>query len=509
MNTLGNIAEHLKNLLTSPLKVGALELSATAVKYLTIRGGSILQASLRLPPGIIEKGVIVNRPLLIAALKNLHNQILPDAQAPINVIATIPSHVIYAQSFTVPLVASEHLEESIRLNLQMISPNNIEDSYYDYQEIQTNKDLANIDLLGAFAPSGPVHGYEQALRETGFVPVAVEFPGLALARLVRERWGGIEATQDYLLIHIGGEGVLLLILKNGNLTFHHFTPWSDLGTTESTGPLSFSTIKSFLDRELQRVLNFYLSRTGKPITEAILVSPVFNYEIVQLASEKLHLKVRNLSIAELPKLQPSWFTVLGSALRGSRSQASDTDVSLSATTTQTEYYQERLHGFIATWRNIIIGSLVIVLIAFTLVDSVFTKENGRIEHRLQAEFTAEELKNTKSIQETITTFNSLLDLIERTGKNEVPWSPFLVELQKIAGKDIAFDRVYLNGGVSDSHGLVAARATNDAAALAFKERLMADAHIKSVSLPLAEIKALSDRTASFNITFTASGLAAK
>lgn len=488
-----------KNLLTSPLRVGALEVSATSLKYLLVRNNTIVQASLRLPPGVIERGVIKNKELLTAALKSLHQQIT-NSPRPVNVVLTLPSNLVYAQSFSIPLVTKDQMDETILLNLQMLSPTKIEESYYDYQEIKLNRDLGHLDLLGAFTPIATVNQYEELLRAANFVPVSVEFPGLALARLIRQRWGGIELDQNYLVIYLSGEGILMLILRNGNLAFNHFTPWQDLGGTEA--PKEFSQLKEFISREIQRVLNFYLGRTGKHIEEAILISPVFNYDIVKLATEEIKIKIRNLSIAELPKLQPNWFAALGTALRGLMARSHDTDISLAAADTQTEYYQERTVNFIGLWRNIVAGSLLLVLAAFTLVDSTFASAEKTLKAQLDNGFDVANLKGSAIVQEKIKNFNTLLEFIDRTSKKETSWSPLLASLGTLTGSTIRVDHLYVS---RDLRGQISARATTDVAALTFKEQLTADPRMASVSLPLSNIKTSGTEGVTFELNFTLKG----
>lgn len=494
---LYRILSAAKDFLSSPLRIGALEVSTTALKYLLIRGNTIVQASLRLPPGVIEKGVVKDRAVFVAALKNLHTQITPKPR-PINIILTIPSSLVFAQSFTVPIVAKENLGEAIKLNLQMISPNKIEDSYYDYQEIKLNKDLGHLELLGAFSPAASINDFESALQEANFVPVSIEFPGLSLARLIYQRWGGIELEQNYLLVYLSSEGVLMMILKNGNLAFNHFTSWEASG--QSTATFTFESVKDMLRREMQRVMNFYLSRSGKPLTEAILISPIFNYEVVKLASEELKIKIRNLTIAELPKLQPSWFPALGAGLRGLISRSKDTDISLAATGSQVEYYQERTLEFISLWRNIIIGTLVLVLAAFVTTDTVFYKQQAQLESRLENTFDGNTLKNSILVREKITAFNTLLETIEKMSKEENTWSPLLISVAKIADTSISIDRVL--GNKSDSHGILTGRGPGAEAVLSFKDKLIESPFIAAAELTLASITTNADGSASFSMRTT-------
>ena len=66
--------------------------------------------------------------------------------------------------------------------------------------VRENKNRGQVDLLGAFINSKVVDTYREALKEAGFNIVTIEFPGLALARLIRERWGGLSSFEHYLLI---------------------------------------------------------------------------------------------------------------------------------------------------------------------------------------------------------------------------------------------------------------------------------------------------------------------
>lgn len=488
----------IQNFLTSPLKIGSLEISPTAIKYLAIRGGAIVQASLRLPPGIIERGIIKDRALFLSALKNLHAQITPVATRPISVIVVIPSHLVFAQSFTVPMIANTNLAEAINLNLQTISPTNIEDSYYDYQEIKIHKDMGTIELLGAFGKKDVVSAYEQVIREAGFAPVSVEFPGLALTRLIRDRWGGIELEQDYLLLYVSSEGILMSIIKNGTLAFNHFTPWQEALGSAGAQPNDFTQVKEILKREVQRVANFHVGRTGKQVEEAILISPIFNYEIVKMVSEDLKLKIRNLSIPELPKLPPSWFPALGAALRGLVARSKDTDISLAAESSQLEYFHERTLSFIQVWRNILIGSCIIIIAALALLDTVIVTTERQLATRVSEAKNTEHGAESKRIQQEISSFNTALDKIERLQKNEIAWSSLLTDITKRAGDKILITKVDLHRIASNAG--ISGRGASDTEVLAFKEALRSNPLITAVDLPLSNISVEPDKSVTFNLS---------
>lgn len=483
LSRLGGTISRIKDRFFTPTSVGALEISATSVKYLLAQGNSITQASLRLPPGIIERGRIKDAKLFEQALRNVHLQIAPSTKQ-VSVMLSLPQSIVYTQAFTVPMVAQGQLEESITLNLQMISPSAVDETFYDYQEIQERQDMGQFELLGAFAQKADVKNYTDALKTAGFIPVTVGFPALSLARLIKLRWGGLANTEDYLVLYISSEGVMALILKNGNLAFNRFTPWYEITKGTDTDHLTFPQIKDFIVDDLQKIMTFYLGRTGKQLSNAVLISPIFNFELITLVRERLGITMHNLAITELPNLQPSWFTVLGGALRGAIPRNKDLEITLSEKSSQREYLEERSIDFIILWRNIIVGALLFVLGAFIVTTSIFSKQQEYLTRRIQTEFDARSLADNVVVQGKIQSFNGLVALLTKTAERERIWSPFLTELQSIAGKDVALKKISIDSGLNF---ILNGSAKNDEVAIALKERLASLPYVKNVSLPLNQI----------------------
>jgi hypothetical protein len=494
----------LKDIFMSRPTIGGLEISHSGLRFILIQSSSSLfQAALRLPPGIIEQGRVKDIKNLIAALKDLHGQIAPVGKI-VNTIAVIPSQLIYTQSFLIPAGAAEHLAEAIDLNLQTISPSRIDETYYDWQEIKENPEAGHLDLLGAFANAGAINEYLSALIEAGFNPVSIEFPGLALARLIKQRWQDLEKDENYLVVFINTEGVLTVILKNGNLSFHHFSPWKQVFDEASAGTAQFQEVKELLIQEFQRVLNYYLGRSGKGIKKAILVSPYFNYEIVEIAEKNFSLEMKNLAADQIPGLTPGSFIALGAALRGLIKRSSDTEISLTATNAQNEYYQGRTLTFASIWRNIIIGSLIFLMIMFTSVDIIISKQQQQLKTRALTELSAQDATEIKGLKDKAQQFNNLLGLVAKAGTQEVAWSPFLNKLITVAGAGITLDRIS-----ADRQSLavsVTGRAINELSAIGFKNRLIKEKNITNVSLPLSNISTGKDGSVSFSLTFKLTSL---
>jgi len=491
------ITDYFKKLFKPSLPIGGLELSHSSLKLLIIENNSLIQASLRIPVGIIEKGKVKNYKLLVQALENIHKQVTP-LNKNISVILTLPSSIIYTRSFDVPVIKDgDNLKESIHLNLTMVSPNELDNSYYDWQLINQDEERNELNLIGAFTEKGVVDKYEKALKEANFNVVAVEFPSISLTRLIQQRWVGIDEKKRYLLIDVNNEGVLLLILKNGNLFFSHFNSWKEILEDEST-EMEFSHMKSFFINEVQRVLNFYLGKTGDSIEEVVLISPIFKSEITEAVDKEFSLKIRSLQIKELPNLGQNWFSVLGSALRGLLPRYKDDQISLTARRAQVGYFQERLIHFIDIWRDIVISALLIGLIALTVTATLVLRQEKLIDTKVNSEFTLADLNNTSEIKNSVTEFNKTLVFIDQAISLENYRSDILELIIETAGERIKLARVFLN---TTNSVAITASTDSDVEAINFKNRLEAVDSFTDVRLPLSNINTDTTGRVNFSLSF--------
>ena len=103
--------------------IAGLEIKDAALRVAEISSGGVLKKEgLLLEPGIIEDGIIRDRTRLVSQLKDLKKQFAPGLKNSIPVIAIVPSSIVYAKVFSLPLLSEESRAEAIQLNLQGISP---------------------------------------------------------------------------------------------------------------------------------------------------------------------------------------------------------------------------------------------------------------------------------------------------------------------------------------------------------------------------------------------------
>ena len=139
---------NLKKYLNPAPNIGGLEISDLTLRFAALENGRLRQGLVQLPPGIISGGKILDRAKAIAALRALHTQIA-SLKKILHVVVLIPTNNVYTQAFAMPLVPEKNVRETALLNLQSISPIDINSAYYDFQLIGENK-KGQLEAIGSF-----------------------------------------------------------------------------------------------------------------------------------------------------------------------------------------------------------------------------------------------------------------------------------------------------------------------------------------------------------------------
>ncbi len=481
--------------------VGGLSIGDTALRFLRIHEGKkITSASLKLPPGILENGRIKDADKLTAALKTLHSQILP-LKNPIHVILNLPGSIVYSQSFTIPALGAGRLEEAARLNLEMISPLDLKSSYHGWQKIgEQFGQSAQIELLGAFVEASLVDEFFRVLAAANFSVVAVEFPALAIARVVGrelERSG----KGNFLLTDISSEGTALMVIKNFNLYFNHFHTWSAIGEELNVRQLSRENFEQFLIKEIQKVLNFWSGR-GEIIENIILLASNLDRTFAELIRKNFGLKVITLTLKSFPNLTSQWLPVLGSALRATLPRVLDNFISLTNAPVQVQYSQARLLSFISLWRKIALTVIVFIMALVLALDFLIFREQAKIEAQLSATASSREIAEAEELQGKAREFNDLVNLAGEARDETPEWSRFISQISNLTAGQTALKRVL----ISQNKVSLSATSPSEQAMLIFKDRLLQNQLFKSVDLPLSGIKTNPDGTVNFTVSFELTGL---
>ncbi|MCP6719976.1 MAG: hypothetical protein KJI72_01440 [Patescibacteria group bacterium] len=480
--------------LGSKPKTGGLQISDSVIQYVLLEKGKPVSFSLRLPPGVVKGGKIEAPDQLLSLLRQLHKMISSnDDNRKLQVIVSLPPAVIYTQSFNVPKIDQEKLEESAQLNLQIISPIDVGDAHMSWQVIGDTED--RYDLLGAFVSKDVVDKLKSLLAAANFDGLIFEFPALALARVISSSVN--LSLEPVIVLQISSDGLDLSILKKGSLYFQYFRSWQSVqGESHEISKAAFEEV---VIQEVRRVIDFSLKRFKENVSQVLIIAPGFEGDIGQLLQNHFKLKATMLSVKSYP-LAPGWYAVLGSAMRGKLHGGRDTQVNLSGESLVETFYQERALNFIRMWRGVVIGAMLVFLGAFGMSAVFLVKQSNILTDRLNV-FKAQ-ISQTELVQlgQKVDEFNNLVGAVEKARRESRPWHQIFSRIKQLAdGNNITLGR--LSVGASTEPVSLVGRAPSNSQVIKFKNVLVDESDFFNVDLPLAGITVSKDGSVGFNVSF--------
>ncbi|MFA6365051.1 MAG: hypothetical protein WCW78_01485 [Candidatus Paceibacterota bacterium] len=490
----------LKQLSSEPL-VGGLQISDYALQYVALTG-ELRTASVKMPPGVVREGRLIDGAQFLLYLKQLHQIVKPEKEKePIPVTVTLPPNVVYTQSFTVPNVGVEKLEESAALNIQMISPMSPDAAYISWQVIRETPD--QYELLGAFAEKKYVDEFQKFLEESYFSSVAFEFPSLSLSRLIA--LAGNTDESPSLLLQISSDGLNLSILKSKGLYFDYFRSWRSV--QGESRQITRERFEEVVAEEIQKVINFTLSKFKESPKKLFMIAPGFETEIQSFVQLKFGISVAVLQVTTW-NISSQWYAAVGAALRESESRKRDILINVSSGRSGQYFYEEQGLKFLHLWRIIIAGVLGVFLLlfggsAYVLANELkVTKQNLSI---FSARIPAGELQ---SLEGNVTSFNALVKSAHLVKDASEPWTLFFSRIKTIADANkVVIDsidttslkkEITLNAHVADNNAIIT-----------FKNAISVEKDFTDVDLLVSRIVTREDGSAGFQLTFLFAGAALK
>ncbi|OGY56833.1 MAG: hypothetical protein A2Y84_01685 [Candidatus Colwellbacteria bacterium RBG_13_48_8] len=476
--------------LSPKVRVAGLQINGSVIRFCRLSGAQKEQLlTLRLPPGIVEKGEVKNKEGLIKILTDLHKQIEPHPRKSVSVILTIPIDNVYLQPITLPDLPSKSLIESVRLNLEMVSPIEIGNAYYDWQAVGQSGGENPKEIIGAFVNRRIINDFLQSVQAAGFNVAAVEFSTLSLVRVAVQS-GFIEATKPSLLLEIDSEGLSLAVSHAGSLFFHYFVSWDDFRGNQKD--ISLEKYKEGLADEIRKITNFYSASTKiYTIKDLVLVSTSLIEETKGVIAQSFpQIQVR---VADTDKVNPA----LGVALRSLKPRSQDFEISLSDLSTEEVFENYRLTRFISAWRNIILtisGFLLVLFLASAVLFQYISAKSG----------TSDPLRNNPQVQEELLglerqaeTFNNLLAIVGKLSSERSKLYGLLIKLRDVAGQQITLNLIDFESG--SSRIALGGVGVSERAVADFKNRLIEQPQFEGVSLSLSNIRIQPDGQADFTI----------
>lgn len=478
--------------ISSKPKLGGLQITDSALLYVELEG-TAKTAGVRLQPGVVREGRVADPAALLLAFNQLHAAINPDEKAIIPVNVVLPAHGVYTQSFTVPNVGRERLADSAQLNLQMISPMAVDTSYMSWQVMRETQD--QFEILGAFAERTFVDSFRTLLEQAHFSAVGVEFPSLALARLVSQTNGA--DPHPCLLLQVTGEGINLSILRNNGLYFDYFRSWRSIQGEERT--ITRDKFERVIFEEVQKVINFTVSRFKENPQKLFAVAPGFEADIQTFIQNRFGLTIIFLQVPNVT-LTSQWYVAIGSVLREQESRANDRLISLAPAGSGSFFYHEQALNFIVLWRGITAAVLVTFLIFFVGGAYVLAQEQENTKSDLSIFSANIPTKELNDLQRQVGVFNSLVSMVRSARERVSPWPLFFSRINDLARvNDVTIERIETSS-LKENISLLAYVSGYDGLTK-FKKALEAEKDFSAVKLSVAAITQRPDGSVEFQISF--------
>ncbi|MEK7464395.1 MAG: hypothetical protein AAB617_01305 [Patescibacteria group bacterium] len=488
-----NIIYFFERLAVKPI-VGGLQISDSGLQYLSLGKDGPESYSLRLTPGIIKEGKLQDPKQLLSSLESLHKIIFPnDHLQKVQAIVSLPPPLIFTQSFSVPNIGEEKLGESAELNMQMISPINAGEAYMGWEIIKETEE--RYELIGVFAPKGNIDGYKSILEQANFLPIVFEFPALALARVVASVLKPRE--EPILLLHVSSDGLNILIIRNGVLSFDYFRSW--LSIQGDAREISRELFRGVVQDEVKKVVNFSITRFKSGINQIFILAPGFEEEIKILIEDRFGLKTTNLVLTDY-KIAPVWYPTLGSALRGKIDRSKDRFINLASESSSELFYEEQVVNFIRIWRTVIVGTLMIFVLVFGISVAFLTSQSNKVSVSLAGFGGQSSQTELLELNNSSVEFNYLTHGIAKIKSSAYPWHEVLLKIKKLTDEN-NIDFQSLGFGTSDSSVSLSAKAPSNSQVLRFKNILVKEPGISDVDLPLSSINSDEDSSVTFVISF--------
>ncbi len=492
-------AHTLLALLEARPVVGGLEVSDVMLRF--VASASPVAASVRLEPGIVAEGRILDPVAFGKALIALRAQILgprPRKSARINVVVSLSSVRIYSQVFALPFLEGENLEKAVELNLKMALPGGAVESYSGWQVLTRGAEGGRIEILAAFLDKGIADDLTQILRQNGFSVLAIESRALALARLARQS-PQVDSKAPAIVVSADASGLDVIIVRAGNLQFNYFNSWKDLQNGERQ--MTLETFRAAIVRSVTQILNFYTSHWKEPVGDILVAATGMRDEIIAAVTGGFSAKARELVPLTSPPLTADWFVALGSALRGRLPRRNDSELSLLGINAREEFRREQVDHFLSFWRLLAPLALGVLAMAFFAAWLFLIKMQGSVERQAVFRISPGAAQEIKTLRSEAQAFNESLALITAVNAEASPKASLLRKLFEITGRrGIAITRLQVAG--SGGPVSLSGSAPSEDVILGFKNELNITPGIRNVALALTDIQNQGDHY-SFSLSFVA------
>ncbi len=486
--------KNISQYLTAKEYIGGLTINDQSVYFVIFAPNSdkkiLAKLEAEIPEGVIVDGEIKNSEALKPILEGIRHSTELVKIKNLYITLSLKSGSVYHKIIDLPQMDPKELNGAIELNIKMISPIKIEDSYNDWELMGTivKQGAIYYRVSAVFGKKILIDPYVKILSEVGFLPLAIEFNGLSLWRLFKENNFLADEKKVFLMAVISSDGLDFSVVKSGGLEFSYFQSWQNiirispfLSIEGKQGNLNQEDFLKIFTEETRKVINFYFNHFQETISAAYLLSPIYQGDVEKIIKEQF-----SLSVEKMPDLgySPNYFIASGAGLRGLISRVDDVGVSLMMVGTEQEYRRRRTVNFVGLWAKII-GVCCIVLAAvfigvnffFNLIEKDFVAESNNLTIQVNQE-------KFNELQTQVSKFNKSLSNIVQAQQQTKDWSGFF-RWWLNNGEELGIQKFVINS--LDSLISFRGWVNTEAKMLDFKDKMEAYPNFSNVEIPLSSV----------------------
>lgn len=395
--------------------IGSIEISDEALRFVSGDSGAWTACSVRLTPGVLQQGVVMDAVQFGEALAELKRQVISQlGNHEIRTIIVLSSANVYSQVFRLPAVEQSQMDSAVDLNLAMASPMNRETSYSGWHVAGKDEKSGHLEILSAFVDRTAVDGIIAGLETAGFMAYAVESKALALARLVREQGAGFDAQAPSLVISVDGNGMEFLVMVSGQLHFRYFVSWRDV---QGDGrEISWDVFQGAFLRHFKQVVGYYGSHWKGELRDVFLSAGTMNDGITSLLGTGFSYSVKILTLTS-GEMDPEWFPAAGGALRGLTPPHEDRELNLLGMSARKEFRKREFIGFMKFWRIVVPVALAILLLGAFGADLYLVHMRSLQSANTKGEISQADRAEMQRLAAQVKSFNASVVAIQIAGKD--------------------------------------------------------------------------------------------
>lgn len=485
-------------------EIAGMEIGDRSIRLVRLGadGAVTARGEVQLAPGVVEDGKVGDISALASALYGLRAVIGAGKKSAVPVIVSVSPALVYAQAFSLPYLIGEAREEAALLNLRVISPIDIDEAYADWQEVaHGGEDSARQDVraLGAFAERQVIDAYMKAVSQAGFMPVAVEFASLSVARAIMEGLDPALRAEPAIAIGMTEGGIMFFIMDGGVPYFTRFMSWGAVrgDSAAGAGGVTIDRLKEVAGMELRRLLDFYRSKWKGSIGRAFVMNAASNADIATWVKAEFSLEV--FAVGGYQGTDRSYMAASGAALRGRIPRSQDRLISLAPAGTEEQYFQSRIAGFVSLWRRVSWGATFGVALAMLMLDFVAARvEQGALRRAEGGE--GQVAGAVRELEERAAAFNAHAAKAKKAADMAARVSGGIGAIVGAERSGVKVTGIRAENGTRSA--TITGTADTEQGAVAFKGRVADNPLIERIDMPLSAIVSAPGQKVSFSATVT-------